>query len=138
MVDASVAVKWVVEEEHTAQAVRVMEAEGCHAPAHWQAEAVNALWAKVFRRELDSADAGERMTALLRAPVHAAGITGLLPRAFAIAVAHSVTIYDALYVALAERLTIPLVTADGKLVRRMPGAVASGQILWIGDIDLNT
>jgi predicted nucleic acid-binding protein len=119
VVDASVAVKWVVEEQHSAQANLLLQCEARHAPDHWQAEAVNALWSKVFKGELVATDAEERMAVLLRAPVRVAAISGLLPRAFAIAVARSVTIYDSLYIALAERLEIPFITADEALIRRM-------------------
>jgi predicted nucleic acid-binding protein len=48
--------------------------------------------------------------------------TPLLPRVFALA--HTVTAYDALYVALAESLSAPLVTCDGRLARALAGIVA--------------
>jgi predicted nucleic acid-binding protein len=121
VVDASVAVKWVIEEEHSARAALLLAFDACHAPDQWQAEAVNVLWSKVFHGDLSAADAEERMIVLLRAPVIATPIAGLMPRAFAIAVAHTVTIYDALYVALAEARDIPLVTADERLIRRLAG-----------------
>jgi len=138
VVDASVAVKWVVEEEHSAEAVRLLQCETRHAPTHWQAEAASVLWSKVFKRELSAEDAGERMRVLLRAPVLTADIADLLPRAFRIAVAQSVTIYDSLYVALAENLTVPLVTADRKLIQRLAGALPASQLLWVGDIGPTT
>jgi predicted nucleic acid-binding protein len=48
--------------------------------------------------------------------------TPLLPRVFALA--HTVTAYDAFYVALAESLNAPLVTCDGRLARALTGIVA--------------
>jgi predicted nucleic acid-binding protein len=65
VVDASVAVKWVVEEEHSVMAV-------------------NVLWSKVFRGDVSAADFEERMTVLLRAPVIGTPIAELMARAFAI------------------------------------------------------
>jgi predicted nucleic acid-binding protein len=109
VIDASVAAKWVVEEAHSAQAALALKLDARHAPAHWLAEAVNVLWAKVSRGDLTAADAEERVAVLLRAPVTAAPLEGLVPRAFAIGVARGVTIYDALYVALAEKYDIPMV-----------------------------
>jgi hypothetical protein len=68
-------------------------------------------------------------------PVIATPIADLMPRAFAIAVAHMVTIYDSLYVALAETRDIPLVTADERLIRRLSGDVALAKLLvWVGDL----
>ncbi|HET8997852.1 MAG TPA: type II toxin-antitoxin system VapC family toxin [Acetobacteraceae bacterium] len=134
VVDASVAVKWVVQEDHSACAVRLLAYQARHAPAHWQAEAVNALWSKVFKRELPAEDAAERASVLLRAPVIGASISELMPLAFSISVAQSVTVYDSLYLALAEKLDIPLVTADRRLIARMAGSSSAGRLIWVGDV----
>ncbi len=135
VVDASVAAKWVVEEAHSPKAVLLLRYQTLHAPAHWRAEAVNVLWAKVFRGDLTATDAAERIQTLMRAPVVDTPISDLVPRAFAISVSYSITIYDSLYVALAEHRNIPLLTADQKLVRRLSGdAILGKQILWLGDL----
>jgi predicted nucleic acid-binding protein len=63
-----------------------------HAPDHWQAEAVNVLWAKLARGDLSVADAEERMDVLLRAPIAGTPISALMASAFAIAAARQVTI----------------------------------------------
>nr|WP_294531315.1 type II toxin-antitoxin system VapC family toxin [uncultured Rhodopila sp.] len=135
MIDASVAVKWVVEEDHSANAALLLGYDTLYAPAHWRAEAVNVLWAKVFRGDLTAVDAWERMLVLNRAPVVETAIAGLVPRAFAISVAHSVTVYDSLYVALAEQRGIPFVTADERLVRRLAGDADLGnRLVWVGTL----
>jgi len=93
------------------------------------------LWSKVFKGNLTAADAEERMTVLMRAPVVDTSLSGLMPRAFAIAVAQAITIYDALYVALAEQLNMQMVTADQKLVRRVSAdAALAKRMVWIGDL----
>jgi predicted nucleic acid-binding protein len=135
VVDASVIAKWVVEEDHSAQAALLLAFDARHAPDHWRAEAVNVLWSKVFHGDLTATDAEERMTVLLRAPIIDTPIAALLPRAFAISVARMVTIYDALYVALAEQRDIPLITADERLIRRMSGDPAlAKRMVWVGDL----
>ena len=103
VVDASVAAKWVVEEEHSAKAALLLGFDACHAPDHWLAEAGNVLWSKFFHGDLTAVDLEERMAVLLRAPVIGTPIASLMPRALAISVACVVTIYDSLYVALAEQ-----------------------------------
>jgi len=45
----------------------------------------------------------------------------LLRKANAIAWAYKISIYDALYVALAEQLGYPLITADETMIRKMKG-----------------
>ncbi len=93
------------------------------------------LWSKVCKGDLTAADAEERMIVLLRAPVIGTPVPDLMPRAFAISVAQAVTIYDALYVALAEKLNVPLVTADERLIRCMAGDAALGKrMVWVGDL----
>jgi predicted nucleic acid-binding protein len=135
VVDASVCAKWVVEEDHTAKAISLLQCDARHAPDHWQAEAVNVLWSKVFKGDLTSSDAEERMMVLLRAPVAGTPVADLMPRAFAISVANAVTIYDSLYLALAEKRNIQLVTADQRLIRRMSGDAAFARLLvWVGDL----
>jgi predicted nucleic acid-binding protein len=135
VVDASVCAKWVVEEDHSAKAISLLQYDARHAPDHWQAEAVNVLWSKVFKGDLTSSDAEERMMVLLRAPVAGTPISDLMPRAFAISVANAVTIYDSLYLALAEKRNIQLVTADERLIRRMSGDAALAQrLVWVGDL----
>jgi len=59
------------------------------------------------------------MAVLLRASIIGMPIATLMSRAFAILVADMVTIYDSLDVALAEKLSVPLVMADESLVRRL-------------------
>ena len=134
VVDASVAAKWVVEEYHSNRAAQLLSLDARHAPSHWRAEAVNVLWAKVFRGDLTATDADERMSVLLRAPIIDTPIEALMPRTFAISVARTITIYDGLYVALAEKLDIPLVTADQRLIRKLADdAALSKLMIWIGD-----
>jgi predicted nucleic acid-binding protein len=137
VVDASVCAKWVVHEDHSAKAAMLLQCEARHAPDHWLAEAVNVLWSKVVKGDLTAADAEERMVVLSRAPVIGTSIASLMPRAFAISVAQAVTIYDSLYVALAERLAVPLVTADERLVRRLARDAAVGKlVVWVGDLSV--
>jgi predicted nucleic acid-binding protein len=45
----------------------------------------------------------------------------LLRKANAIAWAYKITIYDALYVALAEHVGYPLITADEKMIKKLTG-----------------
>jgi predicted nucleic acid-binding protein len=72
---------------------------------------------------------------LLRAPIAGTPIADLMPRAFAISVICAVTIYDSLYLALAEKRNIPFVTGDVRLIRRVAGdATLTGRMIWVGDL----
>jgi len=119
VIDASVAIKWVVAEPLSEQAISLLEATRMSAPAHWQAEAVNGLWGWVYRGDMSAEDASDRASRLLYAPVAITPLGSLLGRALELSIAMRVTIYDSLYVALAEARGIPLVTNNQKLLRQM-------------------
>ena len=65
--------------------------------------------------EQDAAD-------LVRLPLQVVSTAMLAASALALAVEHGSTTYDAAYVALARHLSLPLVTADEKLVDRFADA----------------
>lgn len=129
VVDASVAAKWVVEERDSTEAALLLAYDALYAPDHWRAEAVNVLWSKAFRGDLTEAEAKERVSVLMTAPITETPVATLMIRAFEIAVLRMVTVYDALYVALAEQRGVPLVTADERLVRRMAGDPGLGRLV---------
>lgn len=124
VVDASVAVKWLVREADSdkAFALRMLR---MYAPALLVAECGNALCRKVRTGEVASEDAAPRLKALRHAPVTLMPDQELAQDAVPVAVELAHPIYDCLYVALAVQLDAPLITADRKLadvVRlRMPG-----------------
>jgi predicted nucleic acid-binding protein len=59
----------------------------------------------------------------------------LLPTAFAIASAAGHSVYDCLYLALAEREDCPLVTADRRFYRAFAGGHLGHRMLWIEAFD---
>lgn len=121
VIDASVAIKWLVAEPLSEQAASLLGRTRMSAPAHWQAETLNGLWGWVYRGGMSAEDACERASWLRDAPVAIASLGSLLGRALELSIAMKITIYDSLYVALAELRRIPLVTNDRKLLRQMAG-----------------
>ena len=114
VVDASVAVKWTVPEDFTTEALGLLRAgEAIHAPAHWLAEAANTLWAMfAIRRELTRHEMLRRVMELAEAPVTTTNLPELIEKAAEISAELQVTVYDALYLALAAARDLPFVTAD--------------------------
>jgi predicted nucleic acid-binding protein len=119
VIDASVAVKWAVPEPLTNEAKTLLDGGEMCAPAHWQAEAVNAVWKRAHRGQLSVEDAKECASVLVAAPVTPVPLVGLLEPAMDLAVKLRISIYDSLYVALAAERQIPLVSDDRELMRRM-------------------
>jgi len=115
IIDASVAAKWVVEEAGSDRARRLSGVR-LEAPDLLLAECANILWKKTRLGDLSRRDASECLALLLRAPVTLADSRGLVDPALQLSFELNHPAYDCLYLALAVRRGIPLVTADERLV----------------------
>lgn len=135
VVDASVAAKWLVSEDHTDAALRLRDSEAeLTCPDLLFVEVGNAVCKKVRSGELDE-DLGRRMiAAILDAPLRVEPSVALLPAAWEIAVRLDRTVYDALYLALAVAFDTRLVTADRRLVRGVRSSEFDERVVWIEDL----
>jgi len=125
VVDASVMVALYVEEPLSTPAraalLRAREAgDELHAPDLLLVECANAFWKRVRRGVLDRASAMSAIGALSdlddldRHPLD----RRLLPAALSIAIAHSLTAYDATYAALAVQLGGTVISGDNRFVKQ--------------------
>ena len=126
VVDASVGVKWFVREREAdrevALALRQRHIEGATrmiVPELFLLEVPNAI--KTGRKSTEE-ELAEVLTTLadldIRVESHSQRV---LRKTNAVAWAYKLTWYDAVYVALAETLGFPCVTADEALLRKMQG-----------------
>ena len=117
VVDASVALKWVVEEEGS-EAALALRGRDLAAPSLLRVEAANALRTLAARRAITPAVALDLFVLLQEAPVALVEPDDALERrALEIALDLAHPVYDCVYLALAERMGRVLVTADGRLLR---------------------
>lgn len=117
IVDSSIALTWCFEDEATKAAdallVRITN-DGAHAPSLWPLEVLNVLVVAQRRGRLTSEARRDRLALLHALPIRldtetaeqAWTITNLL------AERHGLTLYDATYLELAQRLNLPLATLD--------------------------
>jgi len=120
VVDASVAVKWVIPEVLSDLADRVRDgAEDVLAPDLLLVEVANALWRKTTAREISAREADGAFDLVRRSGIDLRPAGPLLPRAMDLARRLGHPVYDCVYLALAEREEATLVTADQRLLRRL-------------------
>lgn len=136
VVDASVAIKWLVREEHTDKALAILSAWHDQdvtpaAPYLLPFEVANALHRKVFRCQLTVGDTARMISQLLNSRLELHQTAALHVRALQLATElQQWAVYDAHYLALAEEFGCELWTADQRFHRAAAGAE---KVHWIGD-----
>ena len=119
VIDASVAVKWLIEEEGTPQALALRGRTRLIAPDLLIAECANIFWKKVQRGELLPAEALLAARVLQAADIELAPTRSLLEAATRLAIELDHPAYDCLYLAVAIDRDCRLVTADQRFLRKL-------------------
>jgi predicted nucleic acid-binding protein len=126
VVDASIAVKWVVQESGTSEALALRLKARLIAPDLLVAECANILWKKVQRAELGSEEAQLGARLLQGADIELLPMRNHLEAMTKLAIALDHPAYDCVYLALAAEKDCPLVTADERLLRKLAQSRLSG------------
>lgn len=121
VVDASVAIKWMMEEEQSDAAAAVLGKDSLVAPELIFAEVANALWRHVVLKHAATPDVSAALAGLADAIDLGYPLEPLTRRAIEIAIDIGHPVYDCYYLALAENLGTRLVTADRRLALRVAG-----------------
>ena len=133
VVDASVAVKWFLSEDHSREALLLLEsAYERIAPEFIAIEVASVLRKRFLAKKITNADGEQTLVDLLRL-VGTKYTAHLVPRAFQMAITHGCSAYDALYVALAVDEGCQLVTADRRLYNALAPHLPE-TMLWIEDV----
>lgn len=125
VVDASVLVTLLVGAERDAQVEMALggrSRRGLWAPHLLDAEVGHSLRRRAAAGQLDPSAALTALDDLVRLPLRRVTHRELIPRAWELR--ENFSFYDALYVALAERLDATLVTLDARLARAAKAHVA--------------
>ena len=136
VVDASLAVKWLVREVHSDRAYALARSWARvqvypMAPYLMPVEVANALYRRVVRKEISLQEATSLLDTLLSTGVELREPPSVHVKAMELAAElKQDAVYDAHYLALAEALNCELWTADERFYR----AASSGhtQVRWIG------
>lgn len=129
VIDASVAVKWVVREAGNEAAQTLFDdPEPLIAPDWLLVEAASTFWKKIKRSELLRVHAERHLEELPEYFGRLYSSAPLLSAAFQEAVRLRHSVYDCLYLALAMREEASLVTADVKFHARLQDSIHAGRV----------
>ena len=120
VLDASVAVKWFVSEEHSDVAALLLDENfDLAVPRLFFSEFGNILWKKFSRGELSHGEVIDAARGLQSAMLTPMDDEWLLDAAIALACELKHPVYDCLYLALADSLETAMVTADQKFANKV-------------------
>ena len=140
VIDASVGVKLFLREPLSEQAEALFALLAANPPAQFYVpdlffvECANIVWKYVRRFGYPSRNASQDVHDLQRLQLRSVSTAELVVDAFAIALEHGLSAYDASYVALAQRLQSPLITADERLARALQGT--QHDVRWLGEYEV--
>jgi predicted nucleic acid-binding protein len=137
VLDASVAVKWPLPAADDALKPKALELLNAYVhgqiqfivPDIFWAEFGNALWQAVRQGRHSASDAKIAISSALDRDFPVVPSRDLLPSALAIALRFGRTVYDSIYVALAEAMRCDMVTADERLANAL---AAYFPVKWLG------
>lgn len=138
VVDASVATKWhLKDEEHEDQALAILElfAGGeleLKAPdqIRYEVSSSIAVATRGATPRLTKEQGEDAISEFLELGLDTVSDDALILEAYALVHRYGCALYDALYLALSQRFSVPFVTADRKLYRLLD---VLPYVVWVGD-----
>ena len=136
IIDASVAVKWILPEPLRPLALRLRRSSShqLYAPAFLDVELANVLWKNVRKGTIDREEAGIRIGQLPEWRLTRHPDASLVEAAFDLAARLDRTVYDCLYLALAVRLGGLMVTVDERFINSLTNTAWAPFVIHLQDM----
>ncbi|MCW5788071.1 MAG: type II toxin-antitoxin system VapC family toxin [Nitrospira sp.] len=136
VVDASVATNWFISEIHSDAALLATRLhEYLHVPAFMVMELGSVIAKKISRKELTRAEGSTILKELRYLPLQRHADERLFPAAYELALDTQRSVYDCLYLALAEVVEGRLITADRKFYRALAAHPFHDRLVWVEDLE---
>ncbi|RLI88636.1 MAG: PIN domain nuclease [Archaeoglobales archaeon] len=125
IIDASIAVKWFINEKYSDRALKLLEffKDGkieLHAPEILKVEVANALRKYFARGFVKESHVEESLNILSNIDITYHEISwNLLKKSLNYSILNPITVYDALYILLSKDLNLRFITADEKLFKAL-------------------
>jgi predicted nucleic acid-binding protein len=137
VIDASVVIKFYVPEILSDHAEEILSraADGellLYAPDLIYPETGKILWKKQLRRELTTEEVDEIVDAINALPIIIEPSKPVMPLAVSIAMHSGITVYDAMYVAIARIYETKMITADKKLTDALAKTEFNNDVIFLG------
>ncbi len=135
VVDASVACKWYLDEPWSEAARRLLgEDVQLTVPEFFFIETCNVLAKRQRRKEISADDVWGIIDSLERLPFDVWRDDALRRQALELAPEYRMSVYDGLYLALADRVRGRVATADRRLVNGVAGPEWATLVLWVDGV----
>jgi len=128
VVDASVGIKLFVDEQGSEMAERIFILLASNPPITlyvpdlFYIECANILWKYTRHHDYPAEFARENIADLLMLALQSIPTSALIKDALELALAYQISAYDACYIALAQKLNLPFLTADSALINKTRSA----------------
>lgn len=134
VLDSSVTLAWFLPDERRAEIDALLDrvsVEGAVVPGLWPIEVGNAFLAAERQKRMSAMQRGKALRALAMLPIQfdAETVVHAWATALSLAEAHRLTLYDAVYLELAVRRSLPLASLDRDL--RAAGSALNVALLGI-------
>lgn len=132
IIDASVAVKWLIEEPDSGTALALLGTDDLAAPALIHAEVGNAIYKKRKLGEFTDDEGLGTLPAQLASIIRTIDEVPMMSRALELALELDHPVYDCVYLAVAEALGDDLITADTRFLKKLAQRNYKGRVRALG------
>jgi predicted nucleic acid-binding protein len=135
VVDANVAIKWVLTEIHSDTATRLLDnSYELLVPDFFFSEVGNVLWKRVRRGEINPETANAYLNAILDVDLRTFNSQRLISQALEIAIVVQQAVYDCVYLTLAIVNQCQMVTADERFYNALQNHALASHLCWVENL----